>query len=68
MAEPPSCTDPEPHTHYLPPATVFFTGRVLFIDQRIVALIGSELIADRIVELLRRHGLHDVPDHLEVTE
>lgn len=58
------CDQPDAHLHYLPRCMVVIEGKAVVIDGRVVALVpaSSTTIAERIVQLLTRHGLLDVPD------
>lgn len=60
MKHHPSCPDGL-HTH---PVTrlVVWTPHVVFDGSRIVAIADRAEIAERIAELLDRHGLADIPD------
>lgn len=54
---------PEPHLHDMA-GILFFRGVAVVMDSRISILVpdGTAPLADRIVELLTRHGICDVPD------
>lgn len=55
---------PEPHVHAVGPVVLVFSGRAVFMDGEVVALVPtySPATADRIAELLQRHGITDIPD------
>lgn len=61
MADP-VCAIDGPHLHQQNPTVIFYSGPAICIDQRVVALGLDQPTAARIVELLARHGLADVPD------
>lgn len=56
---------PEPHTHTID-GMLRIRGCALLMDSAIVALIPESRLqlADRICELLARHGICDVPDNI----
>jgi len=59
-----TCPD-RPHVHHHPgPQLVLFSGWAVAIDHGAITqlLTNDELLANRVAELLDRHGLVDVPD------
>lgn len=63
MSDHPQDCGNEPHTHKVHGA-FYIHGRCIVLDHQIIAMIpaGATHLADRIVELLARHGITDIPD------
>ena len=56
---------PGAHIHPVPvPTLVVFRGAQLALDDQLLALCPSEVVANRLAELINQHGLLDVPDHV----
>lgn len=62
-----TCPD-RPHVHPCVAPMLMFRGHAVVLDnnpaQPAVALVFDETVAERIANLLARHGLVDVPDSL----
>jgi hypothetical protein len=58
----PSCADGA-HAHELE-AVLLFRGHMIALDNDTTVLCVERSLADRIAELINRHGLADVPDHI----
>jgi hypothetical protein len=59
-----TCPD-RPHVHQQPPVVVVFAGWTVVVghDRSAPLLLCAErVVAERVAELLDRHGLVDVPD------
>lgn len=65
MNDHPSTCSTEPHLHTaLGPILVGPGMPLLVVDHDIEAVIPNRILADRIVQLLQRHGLTDMVDDL----
>lgn len=62
MPSPHDCPN-DPHVHEAPAVLVPYAW-IVHVDHEPVAVCLRPRWADRIVELIGRHGLVDVPDHL----
>lgn len=58
------CDHAEPHLHpvYGPVFIRPGASQAIVLDGRAVGLMFDQVVADRVVNLLARHGLLDVPD------
>lgn len=57
----PACP-PGAHVHHIGKAVLAFSGPAIF-DGDTVILCIDRVVAERVAELLNRHGWTDVPDH-----